>query len=134
MQDHKPNTQRRKITLKGTQSKQGNMDILKKFRYNFHYWLRNCYQVEELRDPKDGKPTIVSSQTSPYNKQTTHTSTKATSVYSKEQFQPNYKITEQDFANMEKVKSFSQTARLKDLDTEKDPKTLKFKPDKYMVL
>lgn len=20
------------------------MDILKKFRYNFHYWLRNCYQ------------------------------------------------------------------------------------------
>lgn len=23
------------------------MDILKKFRYNFHYWLRNCYQAEE---------------------------------------------------------------------------------------
>lgn len=21
-----------------------NMDILKKFRYNFHYWLKNCYQ------------------------------------------------------------------------------------------
>ena len=21
----------------------GNMDLLKKFRYNFHYWLRNCY-------------------------------------------------------------------------------------------
>jgi hypothetical protein len=24
------------------------MDILKKFRYNFHYWLRNCYQAEDL--------------------------------------------------------------------------------------
>ena len=23
------------------------MDILKKFRYNFHYWLRNCYQAED---------------------------------------------------------------------------------------
>ena len=23
---------------------QNNMDILKKFRYNFHYWLKNCYQ------------------------------------------------------------------------------------------
>jgi hypothetical protein len=23
------------------------MDILKKFRYNFHYWLRNCYQSDE---------------------------------------------------------------------------------------
>lgn len=22
----------------------GNMDLLKKFRYNFHYWLKNCYQ------------------------------------------------------------------------------------------
>ena len=21
----------------------GNMDLLKKFRYNFHYWLKNCY-------------------------------------------------------------------------------------------
>ena len=21
------------------------MDILKKFRYNFHYWLKNCYQA-----------------------------------------------------------------------------------------
>ncbi len=20
-----------------------NMDLLKKFRYNFHYWLKNCY-------------------------------------------------------------------------------------------
>ena len=20
------------------------MDLLKKFRYNFHYWLKNCYQ------------------------------------------------------------------------------------------
>ena len=26
------------------------MDILKKFRYNFHYWLRNCYQAEEIQD------------------------------------------------------------------------------------
>ena len=24
-----------------------NMDILKKFRYNFHYWLKNCYQNPE---------------------------------------------------------------------------------------
>ena len=23
------------------------MDILKKFRYNFHYWLRNCYQADD---------------------------------------------------------------------------------------
>ena len=23
------------------------MDILKKFRYNFNYWLKNCYQQEE---------------------------------------------------------------------------------------
>jgi len=22
------------------------MDLLKKFRYNFHYWLKNCYQPE----------------------------------------------------------------------------------------
>ena len=21
----------------------GNKDLLKKFRYNFHYWLKNCY-------------------------------------------------------------------------------------------
>ena len=25
----------------------GNMDLLKKFRYNFHYWLKNCYQPGE---------------------------------------------------------------------------------------
>ena len=24
------------------------MDILKKFRYNFHYWLRNCYQIPDM--------------------------------------------------------------------------------------
>jgi len=23
--------------------KGNNMDLLKKFRYNFHYWLKNCY-------------------------------------------------------------------------------------------
>lgn len=29
------------------------MDILKKFRYNFHYWLRNCYQdPEALKQPE----------------------------------------------------------------------------------
>jgi len=25
-------------------SNTGNMDLLKKFRYNFNYWLKNCYQ------------------------------------------------------------------------------------------
>ena len=36
------------------QQKNGNMDILKKFRYNFHYWLRNCYQMEEQnQEPRD---------------------------------------------------------------------------------
>ena len=25
-----------------------NMDIMKKFRYNFHYWLRNCYQAQDV--------------------------------------------------------------------------------------
>ena len=29
------------------------MDILKKFRYNFHYWLRNCYQAEEIKELQD---------------------------------------------------------------------------------
>ena len=24
----------------------GNMDLLKKFRYNFNYWLKNCYQPQ----------------------------------------------------------------------------------------
>ena len=23
-----------------------NMDLLKKFRYNFNYWLKNCYQPQ----------------------------------------------------------------------------------------
>ena len=27
------------------------MDILKKFRYNFHFWLKNCYQA--AGDPKE---------------------------------------------------------------------------------
>lgn len=34
----------------GNQNQSGNMDILKKFRYNFHYWLRNCYQAEEMNN------------------------------------------------------------------------------------
>ena len=29
------------------------MDILKKFRYNFHYWLRNCYQGDDPGIKKD---------------------------------------------------------------------------------
>lgn len=61
-------------------------------------------------------------------------STKATSVYSKDHISQSYKAMEQDLANSEKVKSFSQTARLKDFDPEKDTKSLKYKPDKYMVL
>ncbi len=32
----------------GTRNAQNHMDILKKFRYNFHYWLRNCYQAEDM--------------------------------------------------------------------------------------
>lgn len=37
-------SQRRKIASKNPLPNTGNnMDILKKFRYNFHYWLRNCY-------------------------------------------------------------------------------------------
>lgn len=27
-------------------SNAGNMDLLKKFRYNFNYWLKNCYQPQ----------------------------------------------------------------------------------------
>lgn len=30
----------------------GNMDLLKKFRYNFHYWLKNCYQPGDLEEQK----------------------------------------------------------------------------------
>ena len=29
------------------------MDILKKFRYNFHYWLRNCYQGTDDQNEKN---------------------------------------------------------------------------------
>lgn len=60
----KVQTSRRKVQLKNQPAGQGNpnqpntqggrkgtvgnhMDILKKFRYNFHYWLRNCYQAED---------------------------------------------------------------------------------------
>jgi hypothetical protein len=38
--------------MKQNSGMNGNMDILKKFRYNFHYWLRNCYQAEEPEIPK----------------------------------------------------------------------------------
>lgn len=30
--------------------KGNNMDLLKKFRYNFHYWLKNCYQPEATNE------------------------------------------------------------------------------------
>lgn len=36
-----------KNQIKPRQPLNNNMDILKKFRYNFHYWLRNCYQSDE---------------------------------------------------------------------------------------
>lgn len=31
------------IGMNGNKAVGNHMDILKKFRYNFHYWLRNCY-------------------------------------------------------------------------------------------
>lgn len=45
------NVKRRKFNFKNNQNNNAssnNMDILKKFRYNFHYWLRNCYQNEDF--------------------------------------------------------------------------------------
>lgn len=33
--------------------KGNNMDLLKKFRYNFHYWLKNCYQPESTVTNED---------------------------------------------------------------------------------
>ena len=33
--------------MNGGRNPHNHMDILKKFRYNFHYWLRNCYQTDE---------------------------------------------------------------------------------------
>ena len=43
------------------QSQQPNaphMDILKKFRYNFHFWLKNCYQAahEQKEEAKVEEP------------------------------------------------------------------------------
>ena len=35
------------IAPKKAEEPASHMDILKKFRYNFHYWLRNCYQDPE---------------------------------------------------------------------------------------
>lgn len=32
------------------------MDILRKFRYNFHYWLRNCYQLEDMKELTELQP------------------------------------------------------------------------------
>ena len=38
----------------GSTNNAGNhMDILKKFRYNFHYWLRNCYQGTDEQKEKE---------------------------------------------------------------------------------
>jgi hypothetical protein len=37
---------------KGKRKMNGNMDLLKKFRYNFHYWLKNCYQPGEIEENK----------------------------------------------------------------------------------
>jgi hypothetical protein len=35
----------------------GNMDMLKKFRYNFNYWLKNCYQsTESIEDAQSNPP------------------------------------------------------------------------------
>jgi hypothetical protein len=45
------------------------MDILKKFRYNFHYWLKNCYQTEEGREAIENQQLAYQSNThqpSPY--------------------------------------------------------------------
>ena len=33
--------------MHGGNHQPNHMDILKKFRYNFHYWLRNCYQADD---------------------------------------------------------------------------------------
>jgi len=60
----KQNSVRRKLPVKNHSqtNKNSNMDILKKFRYNFHYWLRNCYQ-DGAGVVKDSvhTPTIISS-------------------------------------------------------------------------
>ena len=75
---NKIGSQRRMVNLKGQQVSTGqkvrnggvggsannagnHMDILKKFRYNFHYWLRNCYQGTDDQNEKSKDGSIQKS-------------------------------------------------------------------------
>ena len=58
-------SQRRRVQLKN--GGQTNLRMVKlalplgttwtseKFRYNFHYWLRNCYQAEDIQEIQTGR-------------------------------------------------------------------------------
>ena len=96
------------------------MDILRKFRYNFHYWLRNCYQAEEVQEYKKDPA---------YSAPTTNFKTDERKVPSKSNTSD---IVKNSVNSIDHINSplTSATGNGK----ESAPATQKVRSDKYMVL
>ena len=96
------------------------MDILRKFRYNFHYWLRNCYQAEEMNDYKKENPTGAILDQSINNKAKLDFHTQ----------QPNSDVLKSSVTSVDKINSPVSKEQMAPPNTT----TQKVRSDKYMVL
>lgn len=107
----------------GGQRPAGNhMDILKKFRYNFHYWLRNCYQAEE------GQPPPQSSE------QLTHQNGLSNNLPSANQSVIQHGKTQSLEGSQTQIINSEKASEIEASQPPQTDKPKKAKSDKYMVL